>query len=485
MFMFMFMFREEVAALGRPVGLGMLYDIRQNQLIYGPTLWFQQELKTNVYTVPTTPSPKIEVLSGEDMSEKIHAMKVDGSLKLGVLCDTVNAEGAASYLKEEKISQNETQVVLHYTATTEAQYLTMDHLKGSKISHPEVLQAVNATHFVVGIQYGGNVVMKFTQKVEKDESSKKVNGKMKSAVEKLKNIISSSGQVNGNSDTNISKQTKKIKCHVYSDFKTKTHPSSYEEAEKFCKELLSLTCGGNIGVPLLLYLCPLDSLGDAVQQNRREERKEIRVTSIKKVFGKTESLQSIIAKCNDLREEDNLPSIQRQLVQFLNAVVKYRDFFEEKVAKLSHEIRTGSANNDDLKSFLDEHESSVFSGRALHKWFEEKKEKMKPLQGIVKNLKGIPFVSSKDLETMLVDPNIIYVVCLVLKISSTQDVQLSNMETFFEKNPTKSEDTASPLNKCLVLATLKRFMSICRGNHGKKFVKFVAIEEGLGSENSR
>ena len=482
--MFMFMFREEVASLGRPADLGMLYDIRQNKLIYGPTLWSLQELKTNVNTVPN-PSTQIEILSGEDISEKTHAMKVDGSLKLDVLCGNVNVEGAASYLKEEKISQSETQVVLHYTATTEAQFLTMEHLKGSKISHPKALQAVNATHFVVGIQYGGNVVMTFNQKVEKEESSIKVKGKMKSNVEKLKNVISSSGQVDGNSDTDISKQTKKMKCRVYSDFKTKTYPSSYEEAEKFCKELPSLTCDGNIGVPLVLYLCPLDSLGDAVQQNRREERKEINFTLIEKVCGKMEFVQSIIAKCNDLKKNNNLPSIQRQFAQFLNAVMEYRDIFKKKVAKLSHEIRSGSANNDDLESFLAEQESSVFSRCALHKWFEKKKEKMKPLQGIVKNLKGIPFVSSEDLETMLSNPNIIYVVCLVLKTSSTQDVQLSNMETFLGKNPTKSEDTASRLNKYLVRATLKRFMSICHIKHSKKFVKFVAMEEGLGSENSR
>ena len=483
----MFVFREEVAALGRPADLGMLYDIRQNKLIYGQTLWFQEELKTNVNTVPN-PSTKIEILSGEDISEKTHAIKVDGSLKLDVLCGNVNVEGAASYLKEEKMSQSETQIVLHYTATTEAQYLTMEHLKGSKISPPEVLQAVNATHFVVGIRYGGNVVMKFNQTVEKEESSIKVKGKMKSAVEKLKNVISSSGQVDGNSDTDISKQTKKIKCRVYSDFKTKTYPSSYEEAEKFCKELPSLTCEGNIGVPLLLYLCPLDSLGDAVQQNRREERKEINGSLIEKLCEKIEFLQSIIAKCNDLTKEDNLASIQRQFVQFLNAVMKYRDFFKKEVAKLSHEIRSGSnKSNVDLESFLAEQESSVFSRCALHKWLEEKKEKMKPLQEIVKNLKGlgIPFVSSKYLETMLSNPNIIYFVCLVIKISSTQDVQLLNMEGFFEKNPTKSEETALPLNRSLVRAALKRFMSIYRSNPSKKNVKFVAVEEVLGSKKSR
>ena len=483
--MFVFVFREEVAALGRPADLGMLYDIRQNKLIYGQTLWFQEELKTNVNTVPN-PSTKIEILSGEDISKKTHAMKVDGSLKLDVLCGNVNVKGAASYLKEEKMSQSETEVVLHYTATTEAQYLTMEHLKGSKISPPEVLQAVNATHFVVGIQYGGNVVVKFNQKVEKEESSIKVKGKMKSAVEKLKNVISSSGQVDGNSDTDISKQTKKIKCCVYSDFKTKTYPSSYEEAEKFCKELPSLTCEGNIGVPLLLYLCPLDSLRDAVQQNRREERKEIDGSLIEKWCEKIEFLQSIIAKCNDLTKEDNLASVQRQFVQFLNAVMKYRDFFKKEVAKLSHEIRSGSnKSNDDLESFLAEQESSDFSRCALHKWFEEKKEKMKPLQGIVKNLKGIPLVSSEDLETLFIDIDIIYVVCLVIKISSTQDVQLLNMEDFFKENPTKSEETALPLNKRLVRAALERFMSIYRSNPSKKNVKFVAVEEVLGSKNSR
>ena len=481
------MFREEVAALGRPADLGMLYNFRKHQLIIGKTLWSPQELKTNVNTV-LNPATKVKILRDENMSEKTLAMGVDGTLKLDVLCRNLYVQGAASYLQDEKMSQSETQVVLDYEVKTEFRHLTMEHLKDIKISHPEVLQSVDATHVVVGIQYGGKVFMEFSQKVEKEESSIEVKGEMTLAVEKLKSIISFSGNIDVNSTTDLSEQAKKIKCCVYDDFNTKRYPSNYEEAEQFCKELPSLTTEGKIGVPLLLYLCPLDSLGVSVQQNRRDERKKVSVKLIEKVCRKLEFLQSIIAKCNGLSKEDNL-SIRRHLVQFLKAVQRYRDIFREKIRELTNEIRSGSANNSDLESFLAEQESSVFSRCMLNKWIEEKGEKIKQLQGILENLKDIPFV--RNISRLLKNPNITYVVCLVVKTSPIQDVQISNMEAFFKKTPPKistaqkSEETVSPSNDSRVRAVLKSFMSLYDGNQDNKVVKFVVVEEDLNSLSSR
>ena len=196
-----FLFREETAALRRPAYLGMLYDRRRNKLLSGgKTLWSPEELKANVH-IQSNPSTKTEILKNESISEKTHALNVDGLLKLDVLCNNVDVHGAASYLKEEKGSKRQARVALKYEANTQFECLTMEHLKDTMISNAEVLDEGIATHVVVGIQYGGTVVTKFVKEVTEEKSSKTVQGEMKAAVEKLKRIVSCGGKVEVNRAT--------------------------------------------------------------------------------------------------------------------------------------------------------------------------------------------------------------------------------------------------------------------------------------------
>ncbi len=463
----------------------MLYDCRRNKLIIGKTLWSPEELKANVHDQPT-PSTKTEILRNDSISEKTHALKVDGLLKLDVLCNNVDVEGAASYLTEEKGSKRQARVVLKYEAKTQFRRLTMEHLDDTKISYHEVLEEDNATHVVVGVQYGGNVFVEFVQEVTEEECSKRVQGEMKAAVEKLKGVVSSRGNVNANSTTQSTQKTEKIKCQIYSDFPTDDqYPSTYEEAVEFCKRLPSLTGSEKIGVPVVLHLCPLDSLG-TLQKKRRKTRKEISAVLINKACATIEHLQSVLAECKDLIQEDNFPTLKYQLTLFMEKVQKYKIFFQEKVSQLTFEIRDGSANTDKFGAFLKGQEASVFSHSTLDKWLSQKREKVKMLREIMKSLKGTPFVSSGELDGRLCDPKVRHVVCLAFRIFLDQDFQLLNLEAFLNNDPTtKSDEIALPLDISLVREPLKRFMNLSEDNVRNNSVKFVAMEEPLSSLDTR
>ena len=463
------MFREEIAALGRPAALGMLYDYRRNKLITGKTLWSPEELTAHVTNVPC-PSTKMEVLEIESNSEKANALKVGGQLKLDVFCNLINADGAASYLCEEKNLKRQVAFFLKYEMKSHFQHLTMEHLKDTKISHPEVLDQCNATHVVVGIEYGGNILMKFFQETTKEEGPGEVRSTIKTAVEKLKDVVSCSGNADVNNTRRFTQQEKKIKCCVYSDFPAVVYPSTFEKAVEFLKKLPPFK-----GVPVVLHLFPLNSFRSLLGK-LSPTGNWISNACIDKVCAIIENLESIIAECNGLIEEDNFPILKKQLTLFMEKVMEYKRLFQEKISR----FRDGSESIDKFKDFLKKHEASVFSRSKLTKWLDEKKNKMKMLQGIMKSLQGTPFVDEGELKAYLCDPNVGHVVCLCFRLLLPEDIQLQNMQAFLNEDSTETfEESACLLDITLIREPLKRFMILSEDNKRDGVVKFVAKEKPL------
>ena len=485
-FVTIFIFRIEIPAFGRPVHLGMLYDNSTSKYIVGKTLWSQEELESNVNTVHCRYT-KTEIVCGRRFSEQFIGAKVDGRLKLNVLCKNVDVQGSAAYLDDDKGSKLQAQVVLKHETRTELRHLTMEHLEDSKISHPNVLEESDATHAVVGIQYGGMVLMKFAQEVTKEESSEKLEPKLKALVEKLKWLVALGVNADVNGTTHGATQTETIKVQVFSDFPAEKYPSTYEEAISFCENLPSLTGIDKIGIPVIVYLRPLKSLGCTLRENRYEARKGISDVLIDKACANIEYLQSVLAECQDLIEEDNFPTLKEQLKLFVQKVQEYTAFFQSKISQL---IGDTLAGNDAFDAFLDEQEASVFSHAKLTKWLDEMKEKMKTLQGIMESFKGreslkdIPIVSRGKLNSLLCNPKIPHVVCLAFEISD-RDAQLSNMQAFLQKGPVpKSEETDTSLDPSLIHKALGRFMELAEDNKDNRSTTFVAMEEPLSSLGS-
>jgi hypothetical protein len=231
--------------LGQPFDLGMLYDIRTDKLIAGKRLWSPKEIYSNVNIVPCRrANTKVDCAS--KISEQFLAFQVDGHLKLNVLCNSSDLQGSAAYLKNSKHSKRKARVVLNFETRTQFRELTMEHLKNTKISHPEILDEASATHVVVGIEYGGKITMEFAQEVTKKEEPLQLQAELKMFVERLHGVVSSR--------TIDTVNYKKIACQVYSDFPVEEYPSTYEEAVKFHKKLPSLTGKDEIGVPVKVYL---------------------------------------------------------------------------------------------------------------------------------------------------------------------------------------------------------------------------------------
>ncbi|CAB1426555.1 unnamed protein product [Pleuronectes platessa] len=192
----------EVAALGRPFSLGMLYDCRRDLLVPGMTLWDREDLKKDIGERPQN-SNDFEIVASDSIEDKSSALKVEASLKASFLGGLVEVGGSAKYLNDHKTSRNQARVTLKYETTTKFQELSMNHLGRGNVKHPEVFDKGLATHVVTAILYGAQAFFVFDREMSEAEDHQDVQGNLKVTIKKLPCISIEGEEAN--------KENKKIK----------------------------------------------------------------------------------------------------------------------------------------------------------------------------------------------------------------------------------------------------------------------------------
>jgi hypothetical protein len=475
-----------ISALGRPFGLGMLYDRRSDKLILGKTLWSPDHLNAASKTI-LAPCTNSEVFTENAIEDKASALNIEASLKLSFLSGLVNVEGAAKYLNDTKTSKRQSRVVLKYEITTELKQLTMEHLGTGKIQYPEVFETDIATDVVVGILYGAKAFMVFDKEVSKDESLKEVHGNMEVLVKSLPGI-----SVDGRGSVDITEEQKKntenMQCKMYGDFRTNESPTNYEDAVKIYKQLPSLIGeNGEKAVPIKVYLCPLSNIDSKCQRMVRE----ISADLVSKTTAMQEHLQSVIAECNDLLREEVcvlFPRLKKQLNSFMNSVQLYKVFFQKNILSVLPKIRGGGVEEIELAKIIEKKKTSPFSCSIFERWLEEKKQEIKRLQGIIHSLGETPVVNPAAVENELYDPSNEFMVCCTFKIACEEDEQVLKMDAYISgdvsnegsTNYTFRADEKSTHKK--VRQTLRHFMTLKAINEENNSVKFLATDDPLSRD---
>ncbi|XP_042072237.1 stonustoxin subunit alpha-like [Haplochromis burtoni] len=92
----------EVAALGQPFSLGMLYDARRGKLIPGVTLWNNKTLQKKPVE-HNQHSSEFHINLTDSIEKKSALLDVNGSLKASFLGGLIEVEGSAKYLNDRKV----------------------------------------------------------------------------------------------------------------------------------------------------------------------------------------------------------------------------------------------------------------------------------------------------------------------------------------------------------------------------------------------
>ncbi|KAF4104390.1 hypothetical protein G5714_015377 [Onychostoma macrolepis] len=107
----------EVAALGRPLVLGMLYDRRNETFFSDSNLWDNHTVTSDRIAWPQLKT-HLKVLEDDSLQERCRAFEMSPVLRLRALCGLMELNGAAAFLNHPVQSQHQDRVTLHYKTTT-------------------------------------------------------------------------------------------------------------------------------------------------------------------------------------------------------------------------------------------------------------------------------------------------------------------------------------------------------------------------------
>ncbi|XP_048050890.1 stonustoxin subunit alpha-like isoform X2 [Megalobrama amblycephala] len=428
----------EVAALGRPLYPGMLYDCRSDTFIPGVTLWDKKSLSEDLDSHPQ-PMTDLTFSSSDSLSDKSSLLDVSASLKASFLGGLVKVGGSAKFLSDIKSSNKQSRVTMNYSETTRFDQLTMTHLGSAQITHPEVFDQKTATHVVTGVLYGAQAIMVFDRTFSEEENKQKIEGELNVMVKNIPQFsIEGEGAINMTDGDK--KVAESISCKFYGDVRLDQNPTTYKEALEVYKKLPTiLKENPQNAVPIKVWLYPLSLLDTKAAKLMREITTHL-VSNTEDII---EGLLEAERTCNDLSNNtlvNVFRDIKERLSSFQGSLKIYKMMFLKAVVKVLPAIRGGETEEKSLEDILNIHYSSPFNADMLNQWLNHAKSELDLLSSHTIMLEGITTDDSDRLNTILINPDIDVVVCLTFTSLKYEGQYLSSLKKFLESDAFKELD---------------------------------------------
>ncbi|XP_067284779.1 stonustoxin subunit beta-like [Pseudorasbora parva] len=426
----------EVAALGRPLYPGMLYDCREDSFMPGVTLWDKDSLSKDLSSHPK-PMTDVKFSSSDSLSSKANLLDVSASLKASFLGGLVEVGGSAKFLRDTKSSNQQSRVTMYYKETSRFDQLTMKHL--GHITYPQVFDQKTATHVVTAVLYGAQAFMVFDRRLSEEEKKQEIEGALNIMVKSLPGFsIEGKGAVEMTDSDK--KRAESIDCTFHGDFRLDQNPTTFIEALDVYKKLPTiLKKNPKNAVPIKAWLYPLSKLDTKAARLERE----ITTRLVSKIEGIMEELGEVERTCNDLSRNtlvNFFSDVQERLRLFQNSFSIYQTVLMKAVARVLPAIRGGEMKEKSLEDIQKIHYNSPFSADRLNQWLEDVKSELNHLTLYTRMLEGIKTENSDGLNTMLLDPDIDVVVCLTFTSLKYDDPYLSTLKEFLESEEFKELD---------------------------------------------
>ncbi|KAJ8362855.1 hypothetical protein SKAU_G00116860 [Synaphobranchus kaupii] len=414
----------QIAALGRPLYLGMLYDSLKDTYIPGISLWDQAAIKKDMNVEPK-PQTYLDFSASDSFSEKTKLMDVSASLKASFLAGLVEVGGSASYLRDKMSSVKQCRVTMQYKQTTEFKHLTMTQL--GHVTYPEVFDQKIATHVVTAVLYGAEAFMVFDQMALNEKDNQDIKGDMDVMIKKIPQVeISGSGKVILTDEEK--KKVEKFSCLFYGDYTLEQNPTSYEEAVLLYKQLPKLLGEDQKkAVPVRVWLYPLKNLNPKAAQLVKEIGVEL-VSRVEAVMGQ---LQNAKMRANDninRCEAIKVPDITDKLVKFQDNLNIYTVTLQENLRKVLPAIRAGTEGEQKLVDILNFHDDSSFSHDKMRKWLDEKESEIGVLDDYINSFGSVQIVPpGPELNKILSDPDNAFILIFTFTSLKYEEPYLSNL----------------------------------------------------------
>uniref|UniRef100_A0A8C1RDV3 SNTX thioredoxin-like domain-containing protein n=1 Tax=Cyprinus carpio TaxID=7962 RepID=A0A8C1RDV3_CYPCA len=425
----------EMAALGRPLFPGMLYDCRKDSFIPGVTLWDKKSLSEDLDSRPQLMTD-LKFSSSDSLSDKSSLLDVSASLKASFLGGLVEVGGSAKYLRNTKSSNQQSRVTMHYSETSRFEQLTMNHL--GQFIYPQVFEQKTATHVVTAVLYGAQAFMVFDRSFVEDENRQEIEVELNFMVKKIPQF-SIEGQGAVEMKDKDKKKAENITCTFHSDVHLEQNPTTYIEALEVYKKLPSLLRENpQNAVPVKVWLYPLSLLNSKAARLVREISTQL-ISNTEDII---EELGEVERRCKDLSRRPMViffSDIKERLHSFQGSFRIYKMVLQKALARVLPAIRGGGMEEKSLADILKIHYLSPFEASMLNQWLHDTKLQLHLLNVYTKTLKGIQIEDSDSLFSLL-DPDIDVVVCLTFTSLKYKDAYLSTLKEFLKSDPFKELD---------------------------------------------
>ncbi|KAM4729074.1 stonustoxin subunit alpha-like [Anableps anableps] len=467
----------EVAALGRPFSLGMLYDCRTDLLVPGISLWNNDDLVKNVNERQQNYN-NFEIITSESDEKKYSVLDVGGSLKLSYSSGMVEVGGSGNYLKDNKISRNQARVTLQYLANTKVRELSINNL-GENIKHTEVFEQGLATHVVTAILYGAQAFFVFDREVSEDENIEDIQGDFKLAIKETCKV-NAEGEASLTKTDVVRKTENKFSCKFYGDFMLQKTPLTFQEAIQVYQLLPNLLgANGEHAVPLKVWMLPLTIL----EPSAAKLAQQVSVGLVQDAQRILEDFNQLEVRCNNAVRAiaDKFPQNGKNLKRFKELCSDLKLELQQDLAKTLPLIRGGELEEDELTKILKKRHSSPFSSKCLNQWMDWKEKEicfLRALTSMIKNTKLLPSPNQLYEEILRAE----LVVCFVFTSVGDDEPFLSALENYMKGTkpdcpPDKemeqwldSGDVADEMKK-----KAKLFSDYAEANKEKNNMKFLTV----------
>ncbi|KAG9342066.1 hypothetical protein JZ751_017063, partial [Albula glossodonta] len=431
----------EVAALGRPLHPGMLYDCHSDTFIPGVSLWDEAAIKRDMSVKPQ-PRSSFHFTAFDSLSEKANLLDVSASLKASFLGGLVEVGGSASYLNDRASSMHQCRVTMQYKQTTEYKQLTMTQL--GKVTYPQVFDQKTATHVVTAVLYGAEAFMVFDQMASDDKEKQDIKGNLDVMIKKIPLIdISGSGRLVMSDEEKT--KVERFSCKFHGDFALRQNPSTYEEAVLVYKQLPKLLGEkGENAVPVRVWLYPLEKLDSKAAKLMREIEEKM-VSEVEVVM---EQLHEASMRANDLVSHCDaikVTTIKDKLTEFQRQFKGYTLPLLHNLGKVLPAIRAGSVEEQKLVDILKTHHESPFNKSKMSKWLDGKESEIEVLRSCINTVPSVPIVSpGPQLDSILFSPKEDCVIMLSFTSLEYHEPYLSSLSEYpaSESEPRKVGETS-------------------------------------------
>uniref|UniRef100_A0A673FRA8 Uncharacterized protein n=1 Tax=Sinocyclocheilus rhinocerous TaxID=307959 RepID=A0A673FRA8_9TELE len=420
----------EVAALGRSLFPGMLYDCRSDSFIPGVSLWDKKSLIEDLDTRPQ-PQTVWKFSSSDSVSSKSSLMDISTSLKASFLGGLVKVGGSAKYLLDTKSSNQQFRVTMYYSETSRFEQLTMTQL--GKITYPQVFDQKTATHVVTAVLYGAQAFMVFDRTFSEEENKQEIEGELNVMVKKIP-LFSIEGKGTAQMTDAEKEMVEKITCTFHGNVCPEQNPTTYMEALNLYKQLPTLLKESpQNAVPIKVWLYPLHLLKTTAAQLE----KEINTSLVSNTQDIMDGLEEAERTYNDLSRNtlvNVFSDIKERLCLFQESFNIYKTVLQKALERVLPAIRGGGMEEKSLEDILKICRNSPFNAGMLNQWLNDAKSEFSILSSYIKKLEGIKIEDSHGLITILHDPDVDCVVCFTFTSLKNEDLYFEKLQGFLKSD---------------------------------------------------